>query len=112
MLVQLGLRLLGNVHDNFADNFDQLFVHLGYELLVLLLFLLIREDKHFLNGFKQDRVPRFSVKSDAFADHNDLATLRVIRDDDIVIQHFRNAQAVHNISTSFSPIVRKRLSPL
>ncbi|MNC32091.1 hypothetical protein D3C75_804330 [compost metagenome] len=80
---------------NLLHNLNQLLVHLGNELLILLLLFLVAENKHLLHGGQIDQIAYFTVEPDALANDNYLGILGMLGYNHVIVQYLSYCYAAH-----------------
>ncbi|MNP65648.1 hypothetical protein D3C76_1612550 [compost metagenome] len=85
MFIQRNVRTLCNIRNAFVNNLDQCLIHLRKKLFVLLLFLLVFQNEHFLHSHQGDDVTGFPVEANAFTDDDDFSMFRMLCNNYIII---------------------------
>ncbi|MNI70266.1 hypothetical protein D3C73_1260710 [compost metagenome] len=93
MLIERLAAALHNMQHNFLDNLNQLLIHLGNELLILFLLLLVAENEHLLHRGQINHVTALAVIPDPLTDHDYFGILGMLGNDHIVIEYLGHGYA-------------------
>lgn len=88
MLIQRSVAGFGSIQNNVIHRLNQFLIDMRHQLLILLLLLRFGQNEHLLGSGGRDKVFILPVKAYSLANNNNLAMLRMLRYDYIIVQHF------------------------